>query len=278
MMLLTKRRIPLLLVPLLAATTLGPATSLEAQVALFGGTVKEHSVRPGEEVEGSIRVRNRGTESRTVRLYKTDYSFTANGENSYAGPGSHDRSNAAWIVVRPRRTVVAPGEEVEISYRIRVPAAEPSEPRTGTYWSMVMLEIQGDMEAAGPDPETGVDLGTRLRYGVQVATHFGDSGTRELAFSGQTLGGDEGTRQFVLTVENTGSRAVRPEMALELYAGSGRQVRSEQEQRGLLYPGTSLRQTFDLGTLQAGSYEAMVLADPGEGDIFAGQYRFDVSR
>lgn len=275
----TKRMLPILALPVLAtALVFGLPGSLHAQIALYGGTTKEHTVQPGEEVEGSIRVRNQGSQPRDLRLYGTDYSFTAAGDNDYAPPGTLERSNAEWIVVRPRRTTVAAGEEVAISYRIRVPeAGETTEP-TGTYWSMVMLEVQGDLAADGPGPDEGMDVGTRMRYGVQMVTHFGDSGTRQLAFSGQSVDVEEGTRRFVLTVENTGTRAVRPDMGLELYGGGGDRVRSDQEQRGLLYPGTSLRQSFDMGPLPAGRYEAMILADPGEGDIFAGQYHFDVSR
>lgn len=249
-------------------------SSLSAQVSLYGSTVKEHTVRPGGTAEGSIRLRNRGQESRRIHLYQTDYRFNADGESEYGAPGSIPRSNAGWISTPVTRTTIAPGEDLEIPYRIQVPG-ELEE--AGSHWSMIMVEIRDGSVASSGDSAEGMSMGTRLRYGVQVATHLGDSGERDLAYSEQTVRTDGGEREFVLTVKNTGTRAVRPEMGLELYGSSGNRVLSEIEQRGLLYPGTSLRQTFALGELAEGSYQAMVLGDPGRGEVFAGKYRFDVS-
>lgn len=259
----------------LVVAALGLPPALSAQVALYGGTVKEHTVRPGGTEEGSIRLTNKGEEPRRVRLYQTDYRFNAAGESEYPDPGSLNRTNAGWISLRLERTTIAPGENVEIPYRIRVPDSSRTEEPSGSYWSMIMVEVR---DGAPEEIDRGVSLGTRLRYGVQVATHIGDSGSRELEYSEQSVRTEEGERRFALTVRNTGTRAVRPEMGIELYDGAGQRLDSRIEQRGLLYPGTSLRQSFPLGDLESGSYQAMILADPGRGEVFAGQYRFDVSR
>lgn len=259
----------------LAVAALGLPPSLSAQVALYGGTVKEHTVRSGGTAEGTIRLTNKGEEPRGVRLYQTDYRFNAAGESEYPAPGSRSRSNAGWISLRIERTSIAPGESVEIPYRIRLPDASATEEPSGSYWSMIMVEVR---DGAPEEIDRGVSLGTQLRYGVQVATHVGDSGSRELEYSEQAVRTEDGERRFALTVRNTGTRALRPEMGIELYDGAGQRLDSRIEQRGLLYPGTSLRQVFPLGDLEPGSYEAMILADPGRGEVFAGQYRFDVSR
>ena len=46
----------------------------------------------------------------------------------------------------------------------------------------------------------------------------------------------------------------------------------EASERGLLYPGTSLRQEFRLGTLAAGTYKALVVVDTGGDQVFGGQF------
>ena len=42
--------------------------------------------------------------------------------------------------------------------------------------------------------------------------------------------------------------------------------------REITYPGTSLREQFDLGTLPAGRYRALVTMDAGHDAVFGGQY------
>ena len=45
-----------------------------------------------------------------------------------------------------------------------------------------------------------------------------------------------------------------------------------RQERGLLYPGASLKQVFALGKLASGTYRAIVFADSGEDAVFASQY------
>lgn len=268
----------LVLAILVIGATIGLPDSARGQVALYGGTMKEHSVRPGEEVEGSIRLKNFGSDPAPVRLYQTDYHFTAAGENQFAEAGTLERSNASWISVRPRRLVLAPGEEVAVSYRILVPGSPAADGLTGSYWSIIMVEVRGDAVSVAPEADRGLALGTHLRYGVQVATHIAGSGTRSLDFSQQALTEENDERHLRVRIENTGTLASRPEMSLEIYDHEGRHVKSAVEQRGLLYPGTSMEQRFDLSDLDDGLYQALVLADPGRGDVLAGRYRLDISR
>ena len=57
-----------------------------------------------------------------------------------------------------------------------------------------------------------------------------------------------------------------------MYDANGALRAKAKQSRGLLYPGTSLRQHFDLGALPAGTYKAVVFADTGEDSVFATQY------
>ena len=73
-------------------------------------------------------------------------------------------------------------------------------------------------------------------------------------------------------MQNVGERAYRPTLWIEVYDPSGALKASARQERGLLYPGTSLRQTFALGKLTPGQYRAVVFADSGEDAVFASQF------
>jgi hypothetical protein len=65
---------------------------------------------------------------------------------------------------------------------------------------------------------------------------------------------------------------VRPGLSVEVYDADGKLRARARQQRGLLYPGTSLHQRFDLGALPAGTYKAIVFADTGAEPVLATQY------
>ena len=82
-------------------------------------------------------------------------------------------------------------------------------------------------------------------------------------------------RVLELDVQNAGDRAYRPKIWVELYDAAGALRGRREQQRGLLYPGTSLKQRFTFDTLPAGSYKAVVFADSGDDSVFAAQYKLD---
>jgi hypothetical protein len=118
-----------------------------------------------------------------------------------------------------------------------------------------------------------VGLGAIMRYAVQVATHIGDTGTRTIAFeNSKVLAHPDSAQRFELDVVNKGERAYRPALWIEVYDDKGALRANARQERGLLYPGSSLRQVFQLGRLPAGSYRAIVFADSGEDAVFASQF------
>ena len=56
-----------------------------------------------------------------------------------------------------------------------------------------------------------------------------------------------------------------------MYDSAGVLRAKGKQVRGLLYPGTSLRQHYDLGTLPSGTYKALIFADTGVEPVFASQ-------
>ena len=242
-----------------------------AQIAVVGSTVEEHTAAPGQSYEGTILVRNLTAQPQAVRIYKSDYLFFADGTSHFDDAGTTPRSNANWIKPSATSIVVPPAGEMTLGYTITVPATDTLR---GTYWSAIMVE--GAPTAPPPVAAKQVGIGAVVRYAVQLATHLPTTGSRKVAFSNQALSADStGNRVLEIDVKNMGERAYRPNMWVELYDAAGVLRSRREQQRGLLYPGTSLKQRFVFDVLPAGSYKALVFADSGDDAVFAAQYKLE---
>ena len=258
--LMTRRRAAAVL--LAAAVAWTPAA---AQVTVVTPTLEEREARPGESYEGTIRVRNGGATLQRVRVYQTDYRPFADGRARFDAAGTQPRSSAPWVQVAPAVLALAPGEEAAVRYEVRVPRGGGL---SGTYWSVVMVEG----EPASPTASgRGVSLTPVVRYAVQLATHLAD-GDADLTFGAPRLAaGGAGTR-LALEVGNAGSRAGRVALRLDLFELDGTPAGSFESRRGLLYPGSSLEQVFELGRLAPGAYRALLIADTGDAEVFGAEY------
>ena len=253
------------------AFVLLPMRAAIAQIAVVGNTVEERVSAPGETYLGTIVVRNLTSQDQPVRIYQTDYLFYADGTSHFNDPGTTKQSNATWITPTVRSLLVPPMSEMTVSYTVRVPALESL---VGTYWSTIMVE-GAPTEAGRPSggrPQVGI--GAVVRYAVQVATHIRATGSRKVAFAGAKFLTDTATgkQSFELEVQNAGERAYRPALWIEVYDEQGTMKANARQERGLLYPGTSLKQVFQLGKLPSGTYRAVVFADSGEDSVFASQF------
>ena len=134
---------------------------------------------------------------------------------------------------------------------------------------------------------------------MQVATHIGTTGEPTLAFETPNLlrrslgvelmpAGLPGLSQRVddsvlatdytlaLDIVHIGTRACRPTLRLEVYRADGTLAHSTSAQRGLLYPGTSVRQIFELPPLSPGDYTFLLLADVGADRVQGTKFQINV--
>ena len=258
----------LTLVALLVGALVTPARS-DAQIAVVGSTVEEHTAAPGQSYEGTILIRNLTAQPQSVKVYQTDYRFFADGTSHFDSAATTPRSNASWIKPSASNIIIPPNGEVTLGYAIAVPAIDTLR---GTYWSALMIEGAPTMPPAAANKQVG--LGAIVRYAVQLATHLPATGSRKVAFANQTLSADSAGHKIVeLEVENIGDRGYRPSIWVELYDSTGALRGRREQQRGLLYPGTSLKQRFVFDTLPAGTYKAVIFADTGDDSVFAAQYK-----
>lgn len=255
----------------------GSVATAESQIVVVSSSVQERAAGAGETYTGQIRLRNEGRASGGVRIYQTDYLFHADGRTLYPEPGSHTRSNAKWLTVTPTTITVPPGQTVEVSYTLRVPSLADS--AAGTYWSMIMVEPIEPLAAEptrGRQPEVG--LRTVVRFGIQVATHTGAEVAHRLNIGQPRIIVDtEKGRAIEFELSNSGAAGYRPLVSLEVYDAEGNLAATAESQRGLMYPGTSVLQQFELKALQSGTYEAMIVVDTGAPDVFGGQFTLTIT-
>ena len=254
---------------LLVAPPLAMPSRASAQIAVVGNAVDEHEAGPGQRYVSSITVRNLTSEPQPVRIYQTDYRFSADGTSNFDNAGTLARSNAGWVKPSASSITIPPSADVVLSYAVTVPAIDSLR---GTYWSAIMVEGQPRLPPQAGRGEIG--LGAVFRYAVQVATHLPNAGSRRVRLARQGFLTDStGARVLDMIVENTGERAYRPNLWIELYDSRGVMRKRIEQQRGLLYPGTSLKQRFSFGALPAGVYKALVFADTGDETVSAAQYK-----
>lgn len=256
---------------LLAALCLAVPAAGRAQIAVVGSTVEERVSAPGESYVGTIVVRNLTRQNQPVRIYQTDYLFFADGTSHFNDPGTTPHSNAKWVTPTVRSLLIPPASEMAVTYTVNVPAGDSL---VGTYWSTIMVEGAASEagRSSGGRPQVGV--GAIMRYAVQVATHIRTTGSRKVSFANSRFltSPTDSTQSFELEVKNVGERAYRPALWIEVYDELGALRANARQERGLLYPGTSLKQTFALGKLAPGTYRAIVFADSGEDAVFASQF------
>jgi hypothetical protein len=241
----------------------------QAQVGVVGSSIEEHEAAPGDRYEGTILLRNFSAQAQPVRIYQTDYRFSADGTSHFDTAGTTARSNARWLVPSTTSIVLPAGSDVTLSYVVTVPAVDSLR---GTYWSALMIE--GAPSAPPAAANRQVALGSVVRYAVQIATHLKAPGARRVRLTRQGFAPDSvGKPALDMVVENAGERAYRPLLWVELYDAAGTLRARTEQQRGLLYPGCSLRQRFTFAKLPAGEYKAVIFADTGDETVLATQYK-----
>lgn len=245
-----------------------------AGVSVTSGLTYEKEAQQGGTYRGVIQLRNNGDVPQEVKIYQTDYLFFCDGSNIYGEPGKDPRSNADWITFSPRRLTIPPKGTANVDYIVQVP---DDKALVGTYWSMLMVEgISSSSPEASRREKDKITVGISqvIRYGVQMRTQIGDTGTRKLKFLKTRLLKEDKGRILQLDIENIGERLLRPALWAELYDEKGRSVGKFEGGKLGVYPSTSVRFRIDLSRAPKGTYKAMVVADCGDDDLFGATYTF----
>jgi hypothetical protein len=262
-----------------------------SQVSVIGDLSNDKEAKPGERYDGVITVKNDSDDPQEVKVYQTDYLFACDGTNNYADPGTLARSNAKWVSFSPSFFTIPPRATTTVNYTVQVPmdstasandSVQVSKDSTakklvGSYWSMLMIEgiAKGSAESAAQKDANKPQMGIRqtIRYGIQVATHIAQTGTKKIDFlDAKLVTKDDGKKILQVDIGNSGDVWVRPTMYVELFDDKGVSKGKFPGVAYRLYPGTSVRQMIDLSTVDKGSYKALVVVDAGGEDAYGAEY------
>lgn len=253
------------------------AAPASAQVLVYGALARDHAASAGEVYEEVIEVHNPTAEPQQARVAQTDYRFAADGTNDFGTPGSTERSNADWITVTPSMVTLSPGETATVTVSVRVPGATPAP--AGSYWSMIMIEpIPRGSDESTLDAPQDLQYGVveRVRYGVQIATHVGAAVAAAEVVAVTLEAGDAGTRVLSADVINGGTGMLDGPVYIDVFDASGEARGRIDGTSARIYPGTSFRHRVDLGSLEPGVYEALLVIDGGEAGVFGAQYTLEL--
>ncbi|HLE56783.1 MAG TPA: hypothetical protein VJB15_06850 [Rhodothermia bacterium] len=248
-----------------------------AQIAIGTSLRNDIEVSPDHRYTGTIVIKNSSGEEQQAKIYQTDYLFRSDGTNEFGEPGTAVRSNAPWVHVSASSVTVPPNGSVPLDYAVEVPLDLKGEPLNGSYWSMVMVEgiPSESAERTIGVADSDIRLGVRqvIRYGIQIATHVRGTGESRLNPMEQTVTVlEDGRAELRLDVENLGTRYVVPKTWVEIYAQDGAAVGRFDGADARIYPGTSVRQRYNLGVLDPGPYTALVIFDSGGEVVDAVEY------
>ena len=236
----------------------------------------EMRVQAGEIITHQLVLENTGPEPILVQISQADFRLDLDGSVVYEPTASLSASNASWVEVVSQVEVPAQGTR-SVPVTIQVPAdVEP-----GTYWSLIFAEPFDAMnverqEGAG-DVETTVTVS--FRFGVTLITHVGQATERELLFRDPALTNDgvTGVDTISVTIDNSTRFLTPTDVWLELYDPQGNLVREVRGDTLRIYPESSRRHTFELGELDEGTYQAVIVADAGDDAVFGVRYDLDLS-
>lgn len=250
-------------------------STAQAGVVIVGGLARTSTIKPGDAIEGVIILKNNDKQAADIRVWQTDYLYSADGRNDYGEPGKAPRSNAGWITVSPTRLKIGPGETLPVRYKGKAPA----DPKLhGTFWSMIMVEPNSApaITPEGKVNQVAVGLQTTIRFAIQIVTEVGQSGTRSLQVLDKCLVQGEGKRSLHLDIANDGERLLIPAMTVELFDKGGASVGRFDAGRSRIYPACSVRAKVDLTEVPCGKYVAMVLLDSGDAQVMGAQYDLEI--
>ncbi len=238
-----------------------------AKINVVSGLVQETALQAGGIYRGTVEIKNSGDTVDDVIVYQTDYRFTSDGRNYYGDPAENPRSNAAWLTFSPRQLTIQPGATGTVYYTVTVPHDTAL---SGTYWSMLMVEEAP--KSRSEQKQNGIFVQMKMRYGVQIISHLGTSGHRDIEFLDARLLQEQDKQVFQLDVRNAGNRSFRPDIQTQVFGTNGDRVVTMKGESKRLLPETSARFQFDLSELTPDDYEALVIVDCGDADVFGARY------
>jgi hypothetical protein len=237
--------------------------SAGATIVVSNGLTHEHDLTKGGSDQGFIEIRNAGDRPSRVIFYLQD--MAADCKEQAIQPtdtGMVTRSNARWMQLGAVERLLAPGERYSLLYEINA----PNEDLKGSYWSLLMVEEKPLIDTT--QTRYGLNISSNVRYGIQIITTFPSSEEVQVNFESVELQEENGNKALAVKLFNESAKMVKPQVKMEVYNKAGELLFTETTKAKKLYPNQC--RTFYLKTenLEIGVYQAVLVADCGNQDVF----------
>lgn len=247
-------------------------SSAQASVVVTNGLTHRYDMAASSSQKGYVTLQNVSDKPQRVLVYKNDLRVSCESEQlDVAEAGSIDRSNAEWIKLALEERVLAPGEKYSLTYNIDAPDKKLS----GTYWSLLMVEVKKPIDTASVN--RGVQVTSNVRYAVQVITNFKTDIPADVKFGDVQLNDGSRGKELNVRLNNNSDRLMQPILKLEVYDSNGEIIYSKSADTKKLYPSQCRTFMLPVDDVPAGNYQAVLVADCGETDLFGMTLNLDVN-
>jgi hypothetical protein len=251
-----------------------PICGFTGDFTVLGDLWQIRESTPGGSYSGAIQIKNSGASAQEIKIYQTGFSCNYQGQYFFDEPSGEDpRSNAGWLSYSPKRTIIQPGEQINLDYIVAIPNNVDLK---GSFWSTLMIEEIPPTSAESAQQKNSISIMQIIRYAVKIITNVGEGVRPKIRFLGAQLVKKDSRRQLMIDVENCGYVFVNPSLSLQLIDSNGSVSGKSESEKQRILPGSSVRYTVDLSSLAKGDYKAVILADCGGDDVFGIQYTIKI--
>lgn len=232
-------------------------------ITITNGLTHEHLVSKNEQQTGIVEIQNIGKTVQRVLFYLNDFQVDCKDEIFQpTDTGVAERSNSTWVTLSATERLLGPGEKYTLKYDIKV----PNKSLKGSFWSLLMVEEKPVIDTNRT--KIGVHISSNIRYAVQLVTSFSDEEEVSVSFENVELQEENGLRALAVKLFNESSTMVRPVVKMEIYNELGDLIMEQRAKDRKLYPAQCRTYYIPTEGIAIGKYQAVLVADCGNGDVF----------
>ena len=226
-------------------------------IIIQNGLTHIHDLSAHSQIDGKVVLKNIGIKPEGIKIYFSDLTSGCQSQINYPAPGTNVRSLYPFISVSTTNSVILPGEEYELTYQIDL---NKNQFKLGSLWVLMMIEVVDPISKE--TVSSGFEIGSKIRYAIQIISNIGQKNADNLSFSNVKLSKSlEGEKQLDAAIENDGLFMVVPNVSVQIFDGTGNKVKDITVPAKKVYPQNCHSFSLPLKGLPKGKYQAVLLAD-----------------
>jgi hypothetical protein len=252
---------------LISLSGLGPAAASEQGTLGIrpsnGSDFFRISLYPGAAMDATVIVSNSASTPVTLPIYPVDAQSNSGGAFVFASQQDIPAGAGSWMRLDTAEITVPANSEMEVSFRVSVPANTPP----GDYAGGVIIQaplVKGETSIVGEDTAVRIDVIQRL--GARVYLNVAGTALQSLEIGDLTWEHTEDNLTFTIPLRNTGNTILSPTGTIDLSGWVGANTELDFEPPGSIFPGESLNLQVRLpqaSPIQIGIAEVTVTSAAG---------------